>query len=99
MTEFEDKVYNLVKKVPRGKVITYKALAIKLGNPNLARAVGNALNKNPKLIKMPCHRVIRSDRTIGGYKLGKIKKMKLLKQEGIILRSNKVEGCFIIDNF
>lgn len=95
MTWFERKVFNLVKRIPRGKVITYKALAIKLGNPRLARAVGNALNKNPYLIKVPCHRVIRSDRTPGGYKSGIKKKINLLKEEGVVFHNNKADQQFL----
>jgi len=60
MTQFEARVYQIVKKIPKGKVLTYKQVAEKLGNKNLARAVGNALNKNRDL-RVPCRRVIKSD--------------------------------------
>lgn len=83
MTEFEKKVYVIVKKIPRGKVLTYKQLAVKLGNPGLARAVGNALNKN-RDSEVPCHRVIRSDGKLGGYRDGIKKKTLLLKKEGYL---------------
>lgn len=82
MTEFQKRVYNIVKKIPKGKVLTYKEVAVKLGNPRLARAVGNALNKNRDL-KVPCHRVIRSDGKLGGYRDGK-KKSFLLREEGYL---------------
>lgn len=82
MTEFEKKVYVIVKKIPRGKVLTYKQLAVKLGNPGLARAVGNALNKN-RDSEVPCHRVVRSDGKVGGYNLGVKKKISSLKREGV----------------
>ena len=85
MTEFEKKVYEVVKKIPRGKVLTYKQVALKLGNIGLARAVGNALNKN-RDSKVPCHRVIRSDGKLGGYNRGLKKKALLLKKEGCLKR-------------
>lgn len=81
--EFQEKVLSLVRRIPKGKVTTYKALARVLRKPRTQRAVGNALNKNPKLIRIPCHRVVRSDGQVGGYKLGQRKKIKLLKKEGI----------------
>jgi len=82
MTEFEKKVFKIVKKIPRGRVLTYRQIAVKLGNKKLARAVGNALSRNfnPKI---PCHRVIRSDGKIGGYNRGSLNKIKILKQEGV----------------
>lgn len=66
MTEFEKKVYKVVRKIRRGEMLTYKEVAVKLGNSKLSRAVGNALNKN-RDSKVPCHRVIRSDGYVGGY--------------------------------
>lgn len=80
ITSFQEKVYSIVKKIPKGKVLTYKELARRIGSPNAYRAVGNALNKNRDL-KVPCHRVIRSDGKIGGYNKGTDKKIKLLKKE------------------
>jgi len=81
ISKFSNGVYQVVKKIPRGKVLTYKQVAIKLGNAKLARAVGNALNKNPYK-SVPCHRIIRSDGRLGGYNRGKNEKIKLLKKEG-----------------
>lgn len=83
MTIFTQKVYNVVKKIPKGKVLTYKQVAEKVGNPKSFRAVGNVLNKNfdPKI---PCHRVIRSDGEIGGYNRGEKKKKEILKKEGLM---------------
>lgn len=81
ISKFSNGVYEIVKKIPRGKVLTYKQVAVKLGNTGLARAVGNALNKNRDK-KVPCHRVIRSDGNLGGYNGGKKKKFLLLKKEG-----------------
>lgn len=80
---FKEKVYRVVKKIPRGKVLTYRQVAQKIGNPKSYRAVGNALNKN-RDPKVPCHRVIKSDGSVGGYNSGPDKKVKLLKNEGYI---------------
>lgn len=79
-TEFQNRVYKIVKRIPRGKTMTYKDVALKLGNKYLARAVGNALNKNHNLA-IPCHRVTGSDGGIGGYNKGIQKKIKILKKE------------------
>jgi methylated-DNA-[protein]-cysteine S-methyltransferase len=92
MTSFQAKVLQLVKKIPKGRVTTYKILAKELGDKNLARAIGTALNKNPRLIEIPCHRVVKSDGEIGGYKLGLEKKIKLLQNEGIIIKNNKINN-------
>lgn len=82
MTEFEEKIYKVVAKIPTGETATYKQIAVAAGYPKAYRAVGNALNKNPfPSEKVPCHRVVRSDRRIGGYLLGKKEKIKLLKME------------------
>ena len=83
IVNFCDKVYNVVKKIPKGEVLTYKELAKLAGKPEAFRAVGNILNKN-KDKKIPCHRVIRSDGKIGGYNLGQKRKIKILKKEGFI---------------
>lgn len=80
---FSEKVYEVVRKIPKGKVLTYKQVAQKAGSPRAFRAVGNILNKNydPKI---PCHRVIRSDGKTGGYNRGAENKKKILKKEKAI---------------
>ena len=81
---FQEKVYAVVKKIPKGKVMTYGEVAKKIGLPKSARAVGTVLSKNydPKI---PCHRVIRSDGKIGNYNRGGMKsKLAILKKEGYI---------------
>ena len=85
-TEFQLKVWNEIKKIPKGNVKTYKEIAEIIGNPNSARAVANACGKNPFLIKIPCHRVVRSDGGLGGYsgKGGVDMKKKLLMNEGFM---------------
>jgi len=80
MKGFKEKVLSVVKKIPEGKVLTYKEVAIKAGSPNSYRAVGNILNKNYNT-SVPCHRVIRSDGKVGGYNRGSKKKEELLKKE------------------
>ncbi len=83
MPSFSEKVYAIVEKIPKGKVLTYKEVAKKAGRPNAARAVGNILHKNHNP-KIPCHRVIRSDGKLGGYNKGANKKREILKSEGFI---------------
>ena len=85
-TEFQLKVWNEIKKIPKGNVKTYKEIAEIIGNPNSARAVANACGKNPFLIEIPCHRVIRSDGGLGGYsgKGGVDMKKNLLKSQNKI---------------
>ena len=85
-TEFQKKVWLAISKIPKGKVITYKELANKIGKPLAVRAVGNAVGANPHPITIPCHRVVKTDGSLGGYSgKGGIKtKIKLLKSEGVI---------------
>jgi len=85
ISDFEREVYNAVLKIPRGQVRSYKWVAIEIGRPSASRAVGNALNKNPYVGMVPCHRVIKSDGSIGGYAKGVPAKKKLLKREGVDL--------------
>ncbi|MFA7216783.1 MAG: MGMT family protein [Candidatus Paceibacterota bacterium] len=83
MKTFTEKVYEIVKKIPKGKVLTYKEVAYKAGRPRAYRAVGNILNKNYS-INIPCHRVVRSDGKLGGYNRGGDKKRLILKREGYV---------------
>tara|TARA_B100000965_G_scaffold139889_1_gene116464 strand:- start:1037 stop:1312 length:276 start_codon:yes stop_codon:yes gene_type:complete len=86
-TKFQIKVWKYLLKIPKGKVKTYKQVAIAINRPKSARAVANACGKNPYAPKVPCHRVIRSDRTLGGFSApgGTNVKKKLLKKEGFSL--------------
>jgi len=88
-TSFQRKVYEAVKKIQKGKVLTYKEVAEQIGLSKSYRAVGNALNKN-RNPGVPCHRVIRSDGSIGGFRGGTKKKSSLLKKEGVIIRGERV---------
>ena len=85
-TKFQVKVWKYLKSIPKGKVKTYKQVAIGINRPKSARAVANACAKNPYSPKVPCHRVIRSDGKLGGYsgKGGVNQKRKLLKEEGAL---------------
>ena len=85
-TKFQKKVWNYLKTIRKGTVKSYKQVAIAINRPKSARAVANAVGKNPFAPKIPCHRVIRSDGSLGGYsgKGGVKTKKLLLKREGII---------------
>lgn len=82
---FFERCYALLRKVPRGKVTTYKALAEALGT-KAYRAVGQAMNRNPYAPQVPCHRVVASDGSIGGFAHGTKKKIEMLKKEGVVCR-------------
>ena len=86
-TKFQKKVWNYLKTIRKGTVKSYKQVALAINRPKSARAVANAVGKNPFAPKIPCHRVIRSDGSLGGYSgKGGVKTKKLmLKREGIIV--------------
>lgn len=90
MAGFQDRVLRLVSGVPRGRVTTYKEIARALGKPRAYRAVANALARNPRPVEIPCHRVVRSDGRIGGYSLGTEQKVVLLNEEGVKVKSGRV---------
>ncbi len=83
---FSQKVYEVVSAIKKGETLTYVEVAKLAGSPNAARAVGNILNKNYNP-KIPCHRVIRSDGTIGGYNRGLDAKAKLLREEKFAIKN------------
>jgi len=94
--KFREKVYKIVEKIPKGKVMTYKQVAEKL-NSKSYRAVGQALKNNPKPIIIPCHRVIKSNGEVGGYfgnnDINSIKnKAKLLESEDILVKDGKIKN-------
>jgi len=89
MTLFHQKIYKLVKTIPAGKVLSYKKVAQLAGRPKAWRAVGNALNKNTDL-KIPCHRVVKSDGRVGGYREGISRKVCLLKKEGVLIVNQRL---------
>lgn len=83
LTQFQEAVYKVVRRIPKGETLTYKAVAARIGNPNAYRAVGNALNKNDDP-KVPCHRVVPTTGGIGGYNRGTQTKRDLLVSEGAL---------------
>lgn len=98
-TEFQERVYALVRKIPAGKVTTYKELAHNLGT-GAYRAVGSALAKNPYAPEVPCHRVIASDRSIGGFAGSKSgpdveRKQGMLEAEGVTFENGRVPAKLI----
>ncbi|HII65678.1 TPA: MGMT family protein [Candidatus Woesearchaeota archaeon] len=88
---FNQKVYELLKKIPKGKVTTYRILAEKLGT-KAYRAVGNAMATNPYAPKVPCHRVVNSNGNVGNYsgKGGKKGKIRMLEKEGVKVKNGKI---------
>jgi methylated-DNA-[protein]-cysteine S-methyltransferase len=86
----KERVFEILKTVPKGKVTTYKELARALGNPQLARAVGNALNKNPFPDMVPCFKVIKSNGAVGGFTLCHKDKIRRLRTDGVEVIRNKV---------
>ncbi|MHA1378164.1 MAG: MGMT family protein [Candidatus Helarchaeota archaeon] len=91
ITTFQKKVLMITKKIPKGKVTTYGMIAKILGNNYYSRAVGNALNKNPYPIEIPCHRVIKSNGDLGGYAKGSDIKEELLKKENVKIINGKID--------
>lgn len=94
MTNFNDKVYALCKKIPKGRVSTYKEIA-RVMKTKAYQAVGNALRNNPFAPQVPCHRVVKTNGSIGGFggqtKGKKIKeKVLLLEKEGVKVKNNKI---------
>lgn len=89
-TPFFSKVYTIVARIPKGKVSTYKDIAILAGSPNASRAVGMAMkhNANPHIV--PCNRVVSSDGGMRGYSMGGVNvKMHMLKKEGVVFTGDK----------
>jgi methylated-DNA-[protein]-cysteine S-methyltransferase len=85
-------VYDLLLKIPAGKVSTYGDLAKALGNPLASRQIGKILGRNPNPIKVPCHRVVMSDGKVGGYFYGSDRKKELLEKEGISFTDESVNN-------
>jgi methylated-DNA-[protein]-cysteine S-methyltransferase len=91
MKTFQQKVLDLVKKIPKGKITTYKEIGKALKRKGqVYRAVGRALHDNKTPIVIPCHRVIKSTGELGGYSRGTKKKITLLRKEGIQIKKNKI---------
>ncbi|HCC23467.1 TPA: cysteine methyltransferase [Candidatus Falkowbacteria bacterium] len=97
MSDFQKQVLDMVKEIPAGRVLTYSRIAEKIGRPAAARAVGNALNKNQadflsqSFVKIPCHRVVRADGSIGGFRHSQKHKIALLELEGVKVVNNRID--------
>ena len=85
-------VYAALMHIPRGKVATYGDIARIIGRPGASRAVGRILNKNPNPVVVPCHRVVMSDGSLGGYAFGKSRKKELLESEGLHFDGDNLVG-------
>jgi methylated-DNA-[protein]-cysteine S-methyltransferase len=96
VTEFQQRVYDFISKVPKGKVVTYNGVAKALNSA--PRAVGQALKRNPNAPIVPCHRVIHENGNIGGYSgiRDSDKKLNMLKAEGIKIVDRKVDEKHIL---
>lgn len=94
--EREKKVFELLKKVPDGRVTTYLEIAKALGNPGLARHVGNLLNGNCDLENVPCFKVVRSDGAVGGYVLGRAEKIRRLEKSGVKVKKGRVADLKLV---
>ena len=89
MKTTSQKVYELLNKIPKGKITTYKEIANKLGIKGY-RAIGQIVGANPNAPQVPCHRVVRSDGTLGGYAFGIEKKIEILSSEGVMVDEDRV---------
>ncbi|MDO8642282.1 MAG: MGMT family protein [Candidatus Woesearchaeota archaeon] len=97
MASFNERVWALCAKIPKGNVTTYQEIAHALGT-RAYRAVGNALNKNPHAPVVPCHRVVKTDGTLGGFADGCAAKEALLRNEGVAFHKGTIvdfdKNCF-----
>jgi methylated-DNA-[protein]-cysteine S-methyltransferase len=84
-----DKIYQLLRKIPKGKISTYKEISAQI-NSKAYRAVGTLIGKNQDAPKTPCHRIVKSDGSIGGYAFGVEKKILLLESEGLKIKDGKI---------
>ncbi|MBI2482718.1 MGMT family protein [Candidatus Uhrbacteria bacterium] len=103
---FDRRVWAVLARIPRGRVMTYAGVARAVGAPRAARAVAQSCGRNPRPVVVPCHRVIRSDGAIGGYSGpgGRIRKRSLLRSEGVAVRGWYIMGNvwtlpFVINKF
>jgi len=87
----EEQVYTLVSSIPKGMVSTYKDVAVALGRPDISRLIGRILSRNPDPIVVPCHRVVMSDGSIGGYIYGADVKEELLRREGVMVEDGVIK--------
>jgi len=93
-SEFEKRILRTAMKIPPGRVATYAQIASLAGKPGAARAVGRVMAKNPFAVVVPCHRVVRSDLSLGGYAYGSELKRAILMAEGVRFKGNRVERIY-----
>lgn len=93
MEKYREEIFECLKTIPKGKVTTYKSIALKLGNKNLARVVGNILHTNKDKYEVPCFRVVTSKGYLSeNYALGKLSEQKrLLEEDGIDVKDKKID--------
>lgn len=93
LTSFRQKVYEITRHIPKGKVATYGQISKLAGKPRAARAVGYFMKTNPDAPRTPCHRVVASDGSLTGYSApgGVRKKKQMLLREGVVFKNNKVD--------
>ena len=97
--KLEEKVYKKLLEVPKGRVTTYAELAKAVGLENGQRAIGRIMNKNPYPVIVPCHRVILSNKKVGGYAWGEDVKTRMLAKEGVKIKNGKILQSDIIYRF
>ncbi|MEK7571799.1 MAG: MGMT family protein [Patescibacteria group bacterium] len=91
---FRDKIYNLARQIPKGKVATYGQLAFLAGSPGAARSVGMCMKQNPDVPRTPCHRVVASNGKLTGYSAGGVsRKKEMLLEEGVTFK----QGTDVVD--
>lgn len=108
MSTLADKVYASLSTIPKGQVISYRELARRIGAPRAVRAVATLVGKNPNPVKVPCHRIIRTNGELGNYTWRQVdnpfKKLSLLKSEGVVflrvhkIKKGKKEVVYILDS-
>ena len=98
MSRFTQAVYSVVRQIERGQVMTYREVAMAIGAPRAARAVGSALHRNSTPVIIPCHRVVKSNGDVGGYVHGRERKEALLQSEGVGVRNGCVSREFFIQS-
>jgi len=98
MKSFNEQVWELCRKIPKGRVATYKEIARTL-DTKAYRSVGNALNKNPYAPEVPCHRVIKSNGKLGGFAHGIKKKEELLRKEKVFFVNGKLSRKILYFSF
>jgi O-6-methylguanine DNA methyltransferase len=94
-SDFEKGVLSHLRAVPPGRVSTYGNIAAAIGHPGASRAVGGVMAKNPFPIIIPCHRVVKSDLTLGGFSYGPSLKRRLLEAEGVEFHGDRVKKIFL----